>query len=71
MSTAALRVRNVSWRAPAGPEVLHAVSLDVQPREFVAVMGRNGAGKSTLLDLIAGLRQPTEGSVVPRRPRPR
>lgn len=64
MSTTALRVRNVSWRAPAGPEVLHAVSLDVQPGEFVAVMGRNGAGKSTLLDLIAGLRQPSEGSIV-------
>jgi iron complex transport system ATP-binding protein len=64
MSTAALRVRNVTWRAPAGPEVLHAVTLEVQPGEFVAVMGRNGAGKSTLLDIMAGLRQPTEGSVV-------
>ena len=63
MSTAVLRVRNVAWRPPAGPEVLHGVSLDVQPKEFVAVMGRNGAGKSTLLDVIAGLRSPTEGSV--------
>jgi iron complex transport system ATP-binding protein len=64
MSTPALRVRNVAWRAPAGPEVLHGVTIDVEPREFVAVMGRNGAGKSTLMDVIAGLRQPTEGSVV-------
>jgi len=63
MSTPALRVRNVAWRAPAGPEVLHGVTLDVSPREFVAVMGRNGAGKSTLLDVIAGLRRPAEGSV--------
>ena len=63
MSMAALRVRNVGWRPPAGPEVLHGVSLDVQAKEFVAVMGRNGAGKSTLLDVIAGLRPPTEGSV--------
>lgn len=64
MSTAALRVRNVGWHPPAGPEVLCGVSLDVEPREFVAIMGRNGAGKSTLLDLIAGLRRLTEGSIV-------
>ena len=44
--------------------MLHAVSFDVQPTEFVAVMGGNGAGKSTLLDVVAGLRQPTEGSIV-------
>lgn len=64
MTPLALRVRNVSWRAPAGPEVLQDVSLDLEPKEFVAVMGRNGAGKSTLLDIAAGLRAPTEGSVV-------
>jgi ABC-type cobalamin/Fe3+-siderophores transport system ATPase subunit len=64
MSTPALRVRNVAWRAPAGAEVLHGVTLDVAPKEFVAVMGRNGAGKSTLLDIVAGLRQATEGSVL-------
>jgi ABC-type cobalamin/Fe3+-siderophores transport system ATPase subunit len=63
MSSAALRIRNVAWRASGGPDVLHSISLDVAPKEFVAIMGRNGAGKSTLLDVIAGLRRPTEGSV--------
>lgn len=63
-STAVLRARHLAWQAPSGPTVLQGVSLDVQPGEFVAVMGRNGAGKSTLLDLIAGLRSPTEGSVM-------
>jgi len=63
MTAPALRVRNLAWRAPAGPEVLRGVSFDAEPGEFVAVMGRNGAGKSTLLDLMAGLRRPTEGSV--------
>src|SRR5579862_7397423 len=62
MTMSVLRVRNVGWRPPAGPDVLHGVSLDVDAKEFVAIMGRNGAGKSTLLDVIAGLRQPTEGS---------
>jgi len=64
MSAPALRVRNVAWRALAGPEVIHGVTIDVHANEFVAVMGRNGAGKSTLMDVIAGLREATEGSVV-------
>ena len=63
MSRPLLRLRDVGWRVPAGPDILQHVSLDVQPGEFVAVMGRNGAGKSTLLDVIAGLRVPSEGSV--------
>jgi iron complex transport system ATP-binding protein len=64
MSEPTLRVRQVGWRPPAGPDVLQGVSIDLGPNEFVAVMGRNGAGKSTLLDVIAGLRQPTHGSVM-------
>jgi len=63
MTTPALSVRHVGWRAPAGPDVLQGVSFVVDAGEFVAVMGRNGAGKSTLLDIMAGLRTPTEGSV--------
>lgn len=42
---------------------LREVSLDVVAGEVVAVMGRNGAGKSTLLAHIAGLREPSGGSV--------
>lgn len=64
MSGPPLRVRQVGWRPPAGPDVLQNVSIDVEANEFVAVMGRNGAGKSTLLDLITGLRQATHGSVL-------
>jgi ABC-type cobalamin/Fe3+-siderophores transport system ATPase subunit len=63
MSDPAIRVRHVGWRAPGGADILQHVSLDVEPGEFVALMGRNGAGKSTLLDIVAGLRAPSEGSV--------
>ncbi len=42
-------------------EVLRDITLRVEPGEVVALVGPSGCGKSTLLELIAGLRQPTEG----------
>ena len=44
-------------------DVLTEVTLDVPPGQFLAVAGPSGSGKSTLLGLIAGLDQPTTGSI--------
>jgi NitT/TauT family transport system ATP-binding protein len=43
--------------------VLDAVSFEVQPEEFVAIVGPSGAGKTTLLRCLAGLLTPTSGEV--------
>jgi sulfonate transport system ATP-binding protein len=43
--------------------VLDGIALDVQPGEFVAIVGRSGCGKSTLLRLLAGLETPTAGEL--------
>ena len=42
---------------------LDRVSLSVAPGEFVCLLGASGCGKSTLLNLIAGLDEPTSGTV--------
>lgn len=42
---------------------LNDVSFDVYKGEVVGLIGRNGSGKSTMLKIIAGLFQPTKGTV--------
>jgi putative ABC transport system ATP-binding protein len=43
---------------------LNHVSVDIQPAEFVVLMGPSGSGKSTLLHIIAGIDRPTSGDVL-------
>src|SRR5215813_528521 len=55
------------YPAAAGTRAVHAlgpVDLDLKRGEFFAVVGPSGCGKSTLLEVLAGLQQPTAGTVM-------
>jgi len=58
------------WRTyQMGAEEIHAlrgVSFDVEPNEYLAIMGPSGSGKSTLMNLIGCLDTPSQGSYVLR-----
>ena len=55
-----LRFRRVPWEPFTA---LNDVSLDVEAGTTVGLLGHNGSGKSTLLKCMAGILQPTAGSV--------
>ena len=47
-----------------GTEVLHGVDLELRKGEVLGLVGENGAGKSTLMNILLGLYQPDEGTIV-------
>ena len=47
-------------------KVLQSVTIQINPGEFMAIVGRSGSGKTTLLNLLAGLDQPNTGKVFVR-----
>jgi sulfonate transport system ATP-binding protein len=61
-SGASVRLRGVTKRFGA-QDVLRGIDLDIPAGQFVAIVGRSGCGKSTLLRLLAGLDQPTGGTI--------
>ena len=54
----------VSFRYPgASVDVLHDITLDVNPGETIALVGRSGSGKTTLCNLVARFYDPTAGVI--------
>ena len=44
-------------------EVLRNIALDIEEGEFLVILGFSGSGKTTLINLMAGLEEPSSGSV--------
>ena len=60
-----IELRGVSFKygGPESPDILKNITLDLAPARMVAFVGRSGCGKTTLIKLIAGLLEPTEGTI--------
>jgi NitT/TauT family transport system ATP-binding protein len=56
-------LRNVSKVFSNGTLALNDMNLDVGKGEFVSLLGPSGCGKSTALRIIAGLGEPTSGTI--------
>jgi ABC-type multidrug transport system fused ATPase/permease subunit len=59
-----VKIENVSFTyANNNNETLKNISLDIEPGQIVALVGKSGSGKTTIVDIITGVLSPTAGKV--------
>ena len=58
-----IELDHVSFAYDESEEILHDVSLRIEPGEFIGLVGKSGVGKSTLINLILRMYDVTDGSI--------
>src|SRR3989344_2686174 len=59
-----IKFKKASKVYPPDIKALTEIDFDVEPGEFISIVGQSGAGKSTLLRLMTGQDKPDHGDVV-------
>ncbi|MBK8003065.1 MAG: peptidase domain-containing ABC transporter [Gemmatimonadetes bacterium] len=61
-----ISLRHLGFRygGPGAPAILEDISVEIPPDTMVAIVGRSGSGKTTLIKCLAGLLEPTEGTIL-------
>jgi len=61
-----ISLRGVGFRygGPESPPILEGLTVEVPAGRMVAIVGRSGCGKTTLVKCLAGLLEPTEGTIL-------
>jgi ATP-binding cassette subfamily B protein len=59
-----LRHMGFRYGGPESPPILDDITFDIPPNTMVAIVGRSGCGKTTLIKCLAGLLEPTEGTIL-------
>jgi NitT/TauT family transport system ATP-binding protein len=65
-----LDLRGIHREFPGGVIAIDRIDLQIEAGQFIALLGPSGCGKSTLLRIIAGLDEPTSGTIQAGRSRP-
>lgn len=59
-----MQLDEVTFRYQEGPDVLRKIDATIDEGEMVGIIGPSGSGKSTLVQLLLGLRDPSDGTVL-------
>jgi ATP-binding cassette subfamily B protein len=61
-----ITARHMTFRygGPEAPPILDDLNFDIPPNTMVAIVGRSGSGKTTLIKCLAGLLEPTGGTIM-------
>jgi energy-coupling factor transporter ATP-binding protein EcfA2 len=59
-----IETRDLWFSYPDGSDALKSISLEVEPGEYLALVGQNGSGKTTLAKHLLGLLRPKQGQVL-------
>ncbi|NDJ16130.1 ABC transporter ATP-binding protein [Myxacorys almedinensis] len=60
-----LYLRDLSYHPAATPTaILKSINLEIAPQQLGLIVGPSGSGKSTLLEILAGLAEPTSGTIL-------
>jgi ATP-binding cassette subfamily B protein len=54
----------LQYGGPESPKILEGITFDAPPGKMVAIVGRSGSGKTSLIKCLAGLVEPTEGTIL-------
>ena len=61
--TTMIKFQNIAKIYPPDTVALEEISFEIQPKEFVSIVGKSGGGKTTLLRLLLAEEKPTKGRV--------